>query len=64
LLRYGTLNRGGVRMGTAEFYAVVESLEDVVDSLAVHLEDEAGGPGELCHLSSQRRVRMTENCTA
>ena len=43
----GTLNRGGVRMGTAEFYAVVEALPEVVDSLAVHLEDPGGGPGEL-----------------
>ena len=32
-----TLNRGGVRLGTAEFYAVVESLSEVVDSLVVHL---------------------------
>ena len=43
----GTLNRGGVRMGTAEFYAVVESLPGVSDSLVVHMEDDAGGPGEL-----------------
>ncbi|WP_307789133.1 acetoacetate--CoA ligase [Glycomyces salinus] len=35
-----TLNRGGVRMGTAEFYSVVESLEDVADSLVVHLDDD------------------------
>jgi acetoacetyl-CoA synthetase len=42
-----TLNRGGVRMGTAELYAVVESLPEVADSLAVHLEDTAGGPGRL-----------------
>ncbi|MGN6782897.1 MAG: acetoacetate--CoA ligase [Marmoricola sp.] len=34
-----TLNRGGVRLGTAEFYSVVEALEEVVDSLVVHLED-------------------------
>lgn len=34
-------------MGTAEFYSVVESLPEVADSLAVHLEDPAGGPGEL-----------------
>jgi len=33
-----TLNRGGVRFGTADLYAVLESLPDVVDSLAVHLE--------------------------
>ncbi len=42
-----TLNRGGVRLGTAEFYRVVEELPEVVDSLVVHLEDPAGGPGEL-----------------
>jgi len=42
-----TLNRGGVRLGTAEFYSVVEGLDEVVDSLVVHLEDHAGGPGEL-----------------
>ncbi len=43
----GTLNRGGVRMGTAEFYNVVEALPEVTDSLVVHLEDPGGGPGEL-----------------
>jgi acetoacetyl-CoA synthetase len=34
-----TLNRGGVRLGTAEFYSVVEGLDEVVDSLVVHLSD-------------------------
>lgn len=42
-----TLKRAGVRLGTAEFYAIVESLPEVADSLVVHLEDAAGGPGEL-----------------
>jgi acetoacetyl-CoA synthetase len=42
-----TLNRGGVRVGTAEFYAVVESLPEVADSLVVHLEDPDGAAGEL-----------------
>jgi len=42
-----TLNRGGVRLGTAEFYSVVEGLDEVTDSLVVHLEDPEGGPGEL-----------------
>ena len=42
-----TLNRGGVRMGTAEFYTVVEDRPEVDDSLVVHLEDPEGGPGEL-----------------
>ncbi|GAA4691402.1 acetoacetate--CoA ligase [Pseudonocardia yuanmonensis] len=30
-----TLNRGGVRMGTADFYAVVERFEEVEDSLVI-----------------------------
>jgi acetoacetyl-CoA synthetase len=30
-----TLNRGGVRMGTSEFYRVVEALPEIVDSLVV-----------------------------
>ncbi|GAB3799237.1 hypothetical protein GCM10027605_12370 [Micromonospora zhanjiangensis] len=42
-----TLNRGGVRLGTAEFYSVVEGLPEVVDSVVVHLEDNEGGAGEL-----------------
>ena len=42
-----TLNRGGVRMGTAELYAVVEALPEVADSLVVHLEDPEGGAGRL-----------------
>lgn len=35
-----TLNRGGVRIGTAEFYSVVEALPYVLDSLVVHLDDD------------------------
>ncbi|TCO50301.1 acetoacetyl-CoA synthetase [Kribbella antiqua] len=42
-----TLNRGGVRLGTAEFYRVLEELPEVDDSLVVHLEDPQGGNGEL-----------------
>lgn len=42
-----TLNRGGVRLGTAEFYRVVEEFAEVEDSLVVHLEDPEGGNGEL-----------------
>jgi acetoacetyl-CoA synthetase len=42
-----TLNRGGVRLGTSEFYTVVEALPEVHDSLVVHLEDPHGGNGEL-----------------
>jgi acetoacetyl-CoA synthetase len=42
-----TLNRGGVRLGTSDFYSVVEALPEIADSLVVHLEDPEGGPGEL-----------------
>jgi len=42
-----TLNRGGVRLGTSELYAVVEENDEVLDSLIVHLEDPGGGMGEL-----------------
>jgi acetoacetyl-CoA synthetase len=34
-----TLNRGGVRIGTAEFYAVVEGFPEVADSVVIHLEE-------------------------
>jgi acetoacetyl-CoA synthetase len=42
-----TLNRGGVRLGTGEFYAVVEELPEVREALVIHLEDPEGGAGEL-----------------
>jgi acetoacetyl-CoA synthetase len=47
-----TLNRGGVRMGTADFYAVVEAFDEVADSLVIdttRLSGEAGGE-LLCFL--------------
>jgi acetoacetyl-CoA synthetase len=40
-----TLNRGGVRMGTSEFYRVIEGLPEIADSLVVDtgsLEDAVG----------------------
>ena len=36
-----TLNRGGVRLGTAEFYSVVENIDGVLDSVVVHLNEGA-----------------------
>jgi acetoacetyl-CoA synthetase len=42
-----TLNRGGVRIGTGELYAVVESIAGIEDSLVLHLEDPDGGPGRI-----------------
>ena len=41
------LNRGGVRLGTADFYRAMETVPEVGDSLVVHLEDPGGGAGRL-----------------
>jgi len=38
-----TLNRDGIRIGTAEIYGVVESLPEVADSLVVGVERPGGG---------------------
>lgn len=38
-----TLNRQGIRMGSADLYAVVEELHDVADSLVVGVEQSDGG---------------------
>lgn len=37
-----TINRHGLRMGTAEIYAAVEALPQIADSLVIDLEDGAG----------------------
>jgi acetoacetyl-CoA synthetase len=34
-----TLNRGGVRIGTAEFYSVIEAMPEVADALVIHLDE-------------------------
>ena len=64
-----TLNRGGVRMGTSEFYRVVEGLPEVADSLVVDtgsLEGDAIGklwlfvvmaPGVTLTHELERRIK-------
>jgi acetoacetyl-CoA synthetase len=42
-----TLNRGGVRMGTAEFYRVVENLDEIADSLVIDTSSAERTDGEL-----------------
>jgi len=42
-----TLNRGGVRMGTSEFYRVVEGMDEVLDSLVIDTSGAAQPDGEL-----------------
>ena len=38
-----TLNRGGIRMGTAEFYRVVENLDGIADSLVIDTSSTGDG---------------------
>lgn len=63
-----TLNRGGVRLGTAEFYAVLDSLPQLNDTMVLHFED-VSGMGELVllvdaaegtdHAELERTIRTT-----
>ncbi|MBV9139618.1 MAG: acetoacetate--CoA ligase [Pseudonocardiales bacterium] len=60
-----TLNRGGVRMGTAEFYAVLEAQPEVLDSLVIDTsgprQDGAAPDGELlCFLVLAPGVSLPE----
>jgi acetoacetyl-CoA synthetase len=63
-----TLNRGGVRMGTSEFYRVVEQIPEIADSLVVDtgsLSDAAGtlylfvvlAPGAVLDTALRRRIK-------
>src|SRR5690606_33953252 len=65
-----TLNRGGLRMGTSEFYRVVEALDEVTDSLVVDtgtLEAESGKlflfvvlrPGVTLDAGLEKKLRDT-----
>jgi acetoacetyl-CoA synthetase len=42
-----TLNRGGVRMGTSEFYRVIEALPEIADSLVVDTGSLADAIGKM-----------------
>ncbi|MHA6801923.1 acetoacetate--CoA ligase [Salinifilum ghardaiensis] len=63
-----TLNRGGIRMGTAEFYRVVEGFGEVLDSLVIDTSSTQRPDGELlCFLVlaegaslEEMRPRLTE----
>jgi acetoacetyl-CoA synthetase len=56
-----TLNRGGVRMGTSEFYRVVESFPAVIDSLVIDTSGATEPDGELlCFLVLSPGVTLRE----
>ena len=53
-----TLNRGGVRLGSSDFYAAIEDIDEVSDCLVVHLEDPDGGPGRLVLFVRPKSARL------
>ncbi|GGP36953.1 acetoacetate--CoA ligase [Saccharothrix coeruleofusca] len=56
-----TLNRGGVRMGTSEFYRVVEGAAGVADSLVIDTSSAANPDGELlCFLVLDPGVALAD----
>ncbi|GAA2819921.1 acetoacetate--CoA ligase [Saccharopolyspora taberi] len=56
-----TLNRGGIRMGTAEFYRVVEGFDEVVDSLVIDTSGAGETDGELlCFLVLAEGVELAD----
>ncbi len=56
-----TLNRGGVRMGTAEFYRVVEGFDEVADSLVIDTSGAGETDGELlCFLVLAEGVELAD----
>ena len=67
-----TLNRGGVRMGTSEFYRVVERLPEITDSLVVDT-GQLGAEGRLvlyvalaggCELTGELQARIRASLRA
>ncbi|MEU6264289.1 acetoacetate--CoA ligase [Saccharopolyspora shandongensis] len=56
-----TLNRGGIRMGTAEFYRVVEGFEEIIDSLVIDTTGVGGAEGQLlCFLVLAEGAELNE----
>ncbi|GGO75649.1 acetoacetate--CoA ligase [Nonomuraea cavernae] len=58
-----TLNRGGVRMGTSEFYRVVERFEEITDSLVIDT-GQLGQEGRLLlYVTLAEGAELTETLT-
>lgn len=53
-----TLNRGGVRLGTSEYYALLDSNPEVADSLVLHFEGD--GMGKLILLVQASEASLTD----
>ena len=59
-----TLNRGGVRMGTSEFYRVVEGMDEVLDSLVVDTGGIEGGGRLLLFVVLREGVELDDGLRA
>jgi acetoacetyl-CoA synthetase len=55
-----TLNPGGVRIGTAEIYSIVEKLDEVLDSLIIGLEED-NDVRMILFLVLQEAIKLEEN---
>lgn len=58
-----TLNRGGVRIGTAEIYNAVNSLSEIKDSLVICIDYENGSPSMLLFVQLENEFIFTEELT-
>ena len=56
-----TVNRGGLRIGTSEIYSAVEAVPEVLDSLAVDIEDGNGGSRLLLFVALRPGSRLDVN---
>ena len=59
-----TINRGGVRMGTAEIYRAVEAIPEVTDSLVVDVERETGNSFMPLFVVLQEDTELSEDLQA
>lgn len=59
-----TLNRGGVRMGTADIYAAVESVPEVLDCVVLGVEQPDGGYWMPLFVQLAPGVELTEELVA
>ena len=54
-----------MRLGTADFYSVLDTLDEVADALVIHLEDPDGGMGELVvFVQTESDVSFTDDLSA
>jgi acetoacetyl-CoA synthetase len=61
-----TLNRAGIRVGTAEIYSALEAIEEVVDSLIVHVSEVDGNDKLVLfvHTDDQRASQPNRDALA